>query len=1478
MVPLDLIDALRVAGVGLSALALFTSALIRSLRPAVQLERDALDPFDVVDVQDTPVDEARFRREARLRKLVIVACLLGVVACQWPARDAPQLFAAYMVLLALLPVHSTSILHLSLLGLLASWVECTLLLVPSVPSTPRLETVAALYSVSAAIALTTPFGPPLHHRRDNDSQFGEANVAQNANGSIANIWLFMFATKILSLARRPDFAIKHLPVLQASMRATQNYNAIHRFDDPRTRLHLLGRLLRINASGVSALLALSFVISFAYYAPPFFLKKLLEYLEADPTRHDTSWAWVWVAGFFVAHFVLSLLMGQLVFVSKALQTRIQVHLNSLLFAKTLVRKDITAASQDDRDDNSTTNSKAGIIALMSSDVDQVGALADSIYDIADTPFEILVGVFFLYQLLGTSALVGLGVTLVCLPLHQRSGGIVTVAQRSLAKARDERVSLTNEMLGAIRMLKFMAWERNFESRLLQLREKELSYQKISFTIEAIWTALGNSVPIIFALVSFWHFTVIAGNALTPAIAFTALSIFTELQYSIKGIPASLIRLIQGFVSLGRISHYLKGPEVAPVLPLTQQPRRLAFESVSVTWPQATTAQSPFTMRDLSLEFPAGQLTLVCGRFGSGKTLLLLALLGEADVLAGQIICPRSPPNALLSNPKDSEAWIVDGLCAYVPQTAWLRNQSIKENILFNLPYDETRYRETLFACALEADLRLLDDGDDTEIGERGINLSGGQKQRVSLARAVYSRASILLLDDILSAVDSHTAQHIHAQCLDGPLLRGRTVILVSHHVQLCAAYIVALDNGRVQFQGTADAFKGSTMYGTLVQTSGQQTPTNGPSLTEKLDVEVEELPVQPDESTAPAATKKKPRKLVKEEERLVGHVDFGIWTAYFHSWGTRTQWIVLVLVLLAAAGSPVLENGWLRIWAGSSEAESSSARGPLFYVGVYAALTLGGLAVKTLRWYILYSGSIQASRKLFQGLLHSILLANIRFHDTISRGLLLNRFGRDLEGIDRRISATIGHCVIAFISTWITFVVISVVGGPIFCLAAFVLGVVFFRYGRVRVLMHQPKHNSHLNPQMFSNASREMRRLASVSSSPLHSLYWETVSGIAVLRAFGGSTQFLLDMLALLDINTAPKYWSLATSQWLSFRANALTTVLVGLVAVMAVMFPHIDAALAGFTVMFAQNMAHDFQNMAHRFSGLEQDLVAMERIREFSEIEPEEDEDDDERAMPPSGWPHEGRIEVESLGVRYAEDLPPVLHDLSFTIRPGEKIGIIGRTGSGKTTLGLSFLRFVPSSLTTGRILIDGVDIGSIGLRDLRRGLTIIPQDPTILSGTIRSTVDPEDEYSDAEIFTALRRVHLPHTSLDAHVAEGGENFSAGEKQLLCMARAILKQSKVLIMDEATASVDFSTDELITQSVREAFASSTVLTIAHRLSTIVAYDRVMVLHEGRIAELDSPRTLLADPESAFHGMCAAMGEEELEMLKRLAEGNVVVQ
>ncbi|CAK5268515.1 unnamed protein product [Mycena citricolor] len=1233
------------------------------------------------------------------------------------------------------------------------------------------------------------------------------------------------------------------------------------------------------------MLGLSLWTGSLFYLPPIFLKQIIVYLETDRQRENVRWGLLWVFAFLLSTILLYIVTGQVWFLSTVtMQNEVKIQLSTALYAKTLIRKDIAsssaAASPDvakdeaDSDDkaNDAFSSKAQIMTLMTTDVDRIARLTEHLFFVFDVPIELTVGTIFLYQLLGTSAFWGLAVALLCLPLNH-----IADAQDNLMKARDERVALMNEVLGGIRMLKFMAWERSFEKRVMKIRARELHYQWLNYAIQALLSGLWALAPIVITLAAFYHFAIVRGEQLTPSIAFTSIIVFYEFKYVLAAIPETLIVILQTVVSIRRVRKYLGTKEVTKVSPLEEQPREIKLVNCTVTWPAqasmsaASTPRQQFLLMDLNLEFPRGELTLICGKLGAGKTLLLLGLLGEAGVLAGSLVCPRSPPDALARYAEVDGEWLVEGLCGYVPQTAWLQNATIRDNILFNLPYDEARYKATLEACALTTDLQILEDGDQSEIGERGVNLSGGPKARVSLARAVYSRASILLLDDVLSAVDAHTAHHLYNSCLRGELMRGRTLLLVSHHVQLCApgaAYVVALDNGTVKYAGDRDTFRSSGVMGSLVQSAAHEVDgVDGAADATKSDSELERTTVGQEK----AAEEKKaaPRKFLEEERRATGRVAWSVWMSYIAAAGSWWYWLLFVVLFAVSAMAPVLENGWLGYW---SSGKDQDIHGTGYFIGIYAAVFVFGLVFTVLGFFVLYYGGIHASQVLYKKLLSTVLFAQIRFHDTVPRGALLNRFGRDIEEIDSTLPTNIGQTVSFFLATVTTLGTLSVVGGPAFILPMCV--VLWLSYQIAKI---------------YGQTSRDLRRLDSVTRSPVYSMYSETIAGVSVLRAFGAGSKFLRQMLRALDTNANPSFWSLGVGYWLTIRLTSFASIFTTLIALVAVLTPGISAPLAGFAFSFSYTSTSTLLILVQSFVALEQAMVGLERVHEYSALLPEGEEFLEPRPEP--DWPAEGAIECKDLVIRYAPELPAVLKEVSFEVKPGEKVGVLGRTGSGKSTLALSLFRFVNPS--EGTIIVDGVDITKIGLTDLRSRLTIIPQDPTILSGTLRSTLDVFEEYEDKDIFEALRRVHLippaddgadsvtPDSeseinanvfkNLDSPVSEGGDNFSTGEKQLLCMARAILKRSKVLVMDEATASVDYATDELIGKTIREEFAGSTILTIAHRLRTVIDYDRILLLDKGQVLEFDAPATLLANSDSSFYKLCQATGKNEFKVLLEMA-------
>ncbi|KAH7925973.1 P-loop containing nucleoside triphosphate hydrolase protein [Leucogyrophana mollusca] len=1524
------------------------------------------DPFDVTNPEDIvdgePIDEDAFWRKMRLWKLVLAVVfstilVLEAVCLGWSATEQERSLliehalrtasALYLAALSIRSInqcdaaaHAKSVIHLAILAIISTLLLFTTAILPSPESIPSATRQAfpallplwycilALYVVAMIISSVLPQGPPLHFNPsliyfqktiDDTTNLDPNNVSGITNASIVSFLFFNFTTRVVKLGNTAaSLEIGDLPILPGSMRAAYQFRRMRqnlRATPLQPGWDLAWRIVKINKVALTVEVVMAVVASPLWYGSPYFLQKLLGYLESDPLREDRGWGWVFVVAQVLSIAVVNLMAAQMfTLANQIIQTRVRTQLNTVLFAKTLVKKDIVsssaAAGADDtkakgngeadgkekEKDDDDFSSKAQIMTLMTTDLDRICEVAFHIFTIVDSPLELVIGTFFLYGLLGVSCFFGLAVIVLFLPLNHFAGKVIVTAQENLMKARDERVSLMNEILGAIRMLKFMAWERSFEKRVLKIRDKELKYQKLNYRISVLFSAIWEASPLVVTLVSFFHFAVWRRQTLTPSIAFTSMVVFQEMRFAFNALPETFINILQSIVSLKRIAKYLQLAEVNPVPSLASvtPDTTIAIQSATITWPQdrskgssaASTPRQKFVLVDLALSFPEGELSLVCGKLGSGKTLLLLALLGEADVLTGQVICPRSPPDALASFVKmkaSQEDWIVPGVCAYVPQAAWLRNASIKDNILFSLPYDEERYQKTLEVCALVSDLNILEDGDESEIGERGVNLSGGQKARVSLARAVYSRASILLLDDVLSAVDAHTAHHLYYECIKGDLMRGRTIILVSHHVQLCssgASYIVALDNGRLLFEGSQEAFYASPTMATVMQSSGKSDEREAPVASSaaaenapEADAtsETSSTAYTTEDATPPKVEKKAPRKLVEDEKRAVGRVSKDVWMLYVKSCGGYGYWVWFGVFLVLGTLTPVAENWWLKTWSGATP-EEAAVNGPVYYISIFAAVTLIGVLISTYRYFVLYNGSIHASSVLYQKLLETVLFANIRFHDTVSRGRLLNRFGKDFEGIDSRLADHFGRSLMYALSFFTIVISITFAGGiPFFC-AALVLGYIYFDVAK-----------------LFSRAARDMRRLDSVSRSPIYSIYGETIAGVTILRAFGASSKFMRDMMRCTDSNMNPNYWQWGVNRWLSARYDLLSAATVGLIGFIAVLTPSISASLAGFALAFASTMTFTLLFLVRRFVALEQSMVALERVKEYSDLKREPAEFIEPR--PPASWPDDGAIKCEDLVIRYSPELPDVLHKLNFEIRPGEKVGILGRTGSGKSTLALSFFRFVEA--TEGRITVDGLDIAKIGLTDLRSKLTIIPQDPTILSGTLRSTLDVFDEYEDAEIHESLRRVHLTPSfdsasstpteeepdnvnanvfrNLESPVSEGGENFSTGEKQLLCMARAILKRSKVLVMDEATASVDYATDELIGKTIRQEFASSTILTIAHRLRTVIDYDRVMILDEGRIVEFNSPATLLSDPSSRFYGLCKATGKSEFATLMKMA-------
>uniref|UniRef100_A0A8C5SLC3 ABC-type glutathione-S-conjugate transporter n=1 Tax=Laticauda laticaudata TaxID=8630 RepID=A0A8C5SLC3_LATLA len=750
---------------------------------------------------------------------------------------------------------------------------------------------------------------------------------------------------------------------------------------------------------------------------------------------------------------------------------------------------------------------------------------------------------------------------------------------------------------------------------------------------------------------------------------------------------------------------------------------------------------------------------------------------------------------------------IQGSMAYVPQQAWIQNATLKDNIIFGSSLDETRYQQVLEACALHPDLKLLPGGDLTEIGEKGINLSGGQKQRVSLARAVYSNADIYLLDDPLSAVDAHVGRHIFDKVL-GPegLLQNKTRILVTHNLSFLAQVddIVVLEAGTVTERGS---------YSTLLANSG--------SFAQLLN------------------TYGNQQDNIHEEEamgKVITIVKLFTYLRYFRAigWGLS---ICILIGNIGQAASFIGFNLWLSDWTNDAlhyQNETYPVTLLVFLLGLFLLIATG----------LASFGTIRASRVMHEQLLSNILRVPMSFFDSTPTGRIVNRFAKDIFTVDETIPISLRSWMNCFFMILSTLVIICI-ATPYFAIITLLLGILYY-----------------FILQFYVATSRQLRRLDSVTRSPIYSHFGETVSGLSVIRAFGHQERFLQHNEKIVDVNQKSVYSWLVSNRWLAVRLELVGNLTVFFAALLAVFVKNsLNSGIVGLSISSAMNITQTLNWLVRMTSELETNIVAIERLNEYTEIKNEAPWVTTQR--PPSQWPNNGEITFIDYKVRYRPELELVLDGINCDIKGTEKIGVVGRTGAGKSSLTNCLFRILEAA--GGKILIDGLDIATLGLHDLREKLTIIPQDPILFSGTLRMNLDPFDQYSDEDIWHTLELAHLKSyvqalpEGLSSPVSEGGENLSVGQRQLVCLARALLRKSKILILDEATAAVDMETDHLIQETIRSEFANCTVITIAHRLHTIMDSHRVLVLQEGKIVEFDNPEELLQQ-QGIFAGMAREAG------------------
>ncbi|XP_043579583.1 multidrug resistance-associated protein 1 isoform X3 [Bombus pyrosoma] len=1127
-----------------------------------------------------------------------------------------------------------------------------------------------------------------------------------------------------------------------------------------------------------------------------------------------------------------------------------------------------------------------IVNLMSVDAQRFMDLTAYINMIWSAPMQIVLALYFLWEILGPAVLAGLAVLLILIPINVLITNRVKTLQIRQMKYKDERVKLMNEVLNGIKVLKLYAWEPSFEEQILKIRTKEIKVLKETAYLNSGTSFIWSFAPFLVSLVSFATYVLIdENNRLNSKVAFVSLSLFNILRFPLSILPMIIGNMVQAYVSVKRINKFMNSEELDPnnVQHDPSESYTLLIENGTFAW-DLENIERP-TLRNINLHVEQGQLIAVVGTVGSGKSSLLSALLGEMDKISGRV------------NTK--------GSIAFVPQQAWIQNASLQDNVLFGKSMNKNVYNRVIESCALNPDLKVLPAGDQTEIGEKGINLSGGQKQRVSLARAVYNDSDTYFLDDPLSAVDSHVGKHIFENVI-GPsgLLRKKTRILVTHGITYLPEVdnIIVLKDGEITEVGTykellekrgafseflvqhlqevhADGGSEADLHeikqhleSTIGSNELQQKLTRGRSRMSESQSEsgsmVDKrslngsLKRQYSTSSQQSGTyensnkiketkllpPKSGEKLIEVEKTETGSVKWRVYSHYFKSIG----WFLSISTIIMNAifqGFSIGSNAWLSVWSDSNLTtynDTVDHAKQNMYLGVYGGLGLGQGMTVLGGALILAKGTIRASVHLFENTLQRVLRNPMSFFDKTPTGRILNRLSKDTDVIDNTLPSILRSWIACLFGVIATLVVISF-STPEFIAVIIPISVIYYFVQRLYVA-----------------SSRQLKRLESVSRSPIYSHFSETVSGAQMIRAFGVQDRFIQESESKVDFNQMCYYPSIIANRWLAVRLEMVGNLIIFFAALFAVLGRDtIQSGVVGLSISYALQVTQTLNWLVRMTSDVETNIVAVERIKEYGET-PQEAAWKNPDYTAPKDWPLQGRVEFKDYKVRYREGLDLVLRGLSFSVKGGEKVGIVGRTGAGKSSLTLALFRILEAA--DGKIIIDDIDITKLGLHDLRSRLTIIPQDPVLFSGSLRINLDPFSYYTDDEIWRALEHAHLKSfvknlpNGLLYELSEGGENLSIGQRQLICLARALLRKTKVLILDEATASVDLETDDLIQTTIRQEFQDCTILTIAHRLNTILDSDRVIVLDNGRIMEYDSPDTLLHNSTSLFSSIAKDAG------------------
>ncbi|XP_072959898.1 ABC transporter C family member 8-like [Typha angustifolia] len=1042
------------------------------------------------------------------------------------------------------------------------------------------------------------------------------------------------------------------------------------------------------------------------------------------------------------------------------------------------------------------------------------------------PLQLIFSVAILFWIVGLGALPGLVPLIICGFLNVPFAKVLQGYQFKFMVAQDERLRATSEVLNNMKIIKLQSWEEMFRTTIASLRDLEFKWLAQTELKKAYGTALYWMSPTIVSAVILAGTAAMRSAPLNATTIFTLLATLRVMSDPVRMLPEVLSMMIQIKVSLDRIAVFLLEDEIKEedVTKITSQNSDLSVvvQDGSFNWNQSEGAP---TLRNINLKMLRGQKIAICGPVGAGKSSLLYALLGEI--------------------PKTSGSVEVFGSVAYVSQTSWIQSGTIRDNILFGKPFNKALYERVIKSCALDKDIENFDHGDLTEIGQRGLNMSGGQKQRIQLARAVYNDADTYLLDDPFSAVDAHTAAILFYDCVMAAL-RTKTVILVTHQIEFLAETdrILVMENGQITQAGKYEELqKSGAAFEQLVNAHHSSIITldsvkhenrvTGQRMLENNFESSELQRLKQNSSEEISADGLSAIQLTEDEEREIGDLGWKPYKNYLHVSKGSLLFSLVIFVQVAALVLQSLSTYWLAIAVQMHHIGSGTL------VGVYAALSVISCFFSYLRSLFAAYLGLKASKTFFSGLMDSVFKAPMLFFDSTPVGRILTRASSDMSILDFEIPYSIAFTLAGGLEVILIIIVMATVTWQVLIVAVPVTIVMLYIQG------------------YYVASARELVRINGTTKAPVMNYAAESMLGVVSIRAFAVTERFIRTNLQLIDTDAKLFLHTIAALEWVLLRVEALQILTVLISALSLIFLPQgvITSGFAGLCLSYALTLSSAQSFLTRYYSTLENYIISVERIKQFMHI-PSEPPATIPESRPPPSWPSEGRIDLQDLKVKYRQNAPLVLKGITCTFMGGNKIGVVGRTGSGKSTLISSLFRLIDPA--GGRILVDNLDICSIGLKDLRTKLSIIPQEPTLFRGTVRSNLDPLGLHTDQEIWEALEKCQLNSTIsnipilLDSSVSDAGENWSAGQRQLFCLGRVLLRKNKILVLDEATASIDSATDAVLQSIIKQEFSNCTVITIAHRVPTVTDSDMVMVLSYGKLVEYDQPSKLMETKSSAF--------------------------